>query len=147
MATMTANPNPDPQKGEKKYSFKLAAPTSSDPALKDQLLNANFSQMEKDPDIKIVITVAADGTITSYNHPLTGGANKPTEERLKDETGGAPYDVGQIWDLATLTFIIYGEPAQAAQPAQGGQPAQPEKLEKAEVGFWKTVGGSRIMIS
>ena len=133
MAKMTANPNPDPKKDEKKYSFKLYAPTLPDKTL----LNANFAQMEGDSNIKIVITVAADGTITSYNHPSTGVIDK-TEERLKDESGEAPYDVGQIWDLATLTFIIYGE------PAQGGQPAKPENIE---VGYWKTVGGTRIMIS
>jgi len=122
MANMTKDP------AVNKFRFKTA--TLAPDAV---LPNANFAQMEKNPNIKIVITVEADGTISSYNHPLTGAGG---EEKLKNETGQEPYDVGQIWDLATLTLIIYGEDTPAGQPA------------KVEVGYWKTTSsGGRIMIS
>jgi hypothetical protein len=119
MANMTPNPTVPVT-----YTFKVA-PVGQGVALPVP----NVAALSNDPNIKLILTVAADGTITSYNHPLTG-VTDPAEEKLKDETGLEPYDVGKIWDLATLTFIIY---------QKEGEPA--------ELGYWKVTSGGKIMIS
>lgn len=102
--------------GTYKFSIGLDAHTNSPVA--------DFKKMAEDSSIKMIFAIDEYGTIMSYNHPLTDA-----KDRLENKTTLVPYPADAIWDLATITLIIYQE------------------KKEAEVGSWIMSGGQRIMVS
>ena len=121
MPKMIANPKanlPTDRPADPKFGFRNGlGPVDPVPV-------ADFKTMADAKNIKIIITVDEDGRIMSYNHP-----NTPDQEKLKNQTKETPYILEGLWDGATITLLAYKEGA------------------GAELGYWKTTSGGRIMIT